>query len=537
MTQANYTTDLTTLTQNETNTNVAEPTATGWTSLNTVASAETDYYIQNVACTSATIKVGVGGLLYNNGAGFTIPTDGAVLCWAYFWAPGVLDIEANGGARQIIGSALNAFYWVAHLGSDSWTYGGWNCMAMADPSAISVNTVGSPSGTRQYTGWAYNAPSSVPGKGNPFGIDAIRYGRATIQVTDGDGTEYGRFDVIAEFNDKNSTGARTGFTLLDSGYHRLGIFQYQDGVYKWQGHLLLGTAGVAVDFRDSNRAIFVQNTKHVTANFNLIEVRNAASRVDWTGISITKIGTVGNGRFLMTDNAEVNKDSCNFTDMDTFVYLSNATVLNTVYRRCGMITVGGATLTGCTINKSTASTAVLAATPAEAQQVSYCDFISDGTGYGMEITGTAADITLSGNTFTGYAGSDGTSGNEAIFVNIGSGDMTISIAGGGTIPSIRTAGANVNASAAVALTIEAQVSLSGAEVRIYDLDNSPAGSYGTELSGTESNGAANYVYSGTSTNSIMIQIMKTGYVEYTQQYTMPAADATLTVNLKPELNS
>ena len=110
MTRANFTTDLTTLTQNETNTGVAEPTAVGWTSLNVVTSAETDYFIQNAACTSATIKVGVGGLLYNNGAGFTIPTDGVVLCWAYFWAPGVLAVESSGGARQMIGSSLADFH-------------------------------------------------------------------------------------------------------------------------------------------------------------------------------------------------------------------------------------------------------------------------------------------------------------------------------------------------------------------------------------------------------------------------------------------
>ena len=258
MAQAAYTTDLTTLTTNEASTNMLEPTATGWTALSTVTSAETDFYIQQAACTSAIAKVGVGGLIYNNGAGFTIPADGAVLCWAYCWSSGLLDLEANGGVRQIIGSGTAAFYYVNHLGSDTWTYGGWQCLAMADPSATTVTTVGSPTSTRQYTGWAYNMTAS-PNRGNAYGIDAIRYGRCTIQVTAGDATEYGRFDVIAEFNDKNTTAARTGFTLKDSGYHRLGIFSYQDGVYKWQGHLLLGTAGTAVDFRDSNRAIFVRS--------------------------------------------------------------------------------------------------------------------------------------------------------------------------------------------------------------------------------------------------------------------------------------
>ncbi len=455
MAQAAYTTDLTTLTENTTNTNMVEPTATApenWTNLNAVTSAENDFYIQNTTCTSATIKAGVGGLLYNNGAGFTIPTDGAVLTWAYFWGPALLNTTANGGIRTMIGSGTAAFYWVTHGGSDTWTYGGWLCLAMADPSAITVNTVGSPTATRQYAGWGYNA-LSAPARGNPYGIDAIRYGRCTIQVTAGDATEYGRFDVIAEFNDKNSTAARTGFTLLNSGYHRLGIFQAIDGGYLWQGRLLLGTSGTAVDFRDSNRSITINNTKHVTANFNLIEVQNASSRVDWTGISIAKVGTVSKGRFLATDNADINFESCTFTDMDTFVFQSNSTVLNTVFRRCGQVTVGGGTFTGCTFDQSTASSAVLASSPANAALVSNAKFTSDGTGHAIEITGTAANFTLTGNTYTGYATSDGSTGNEAVYVNIASGSLNLTVDGGGT-PSVRTAGAVVTVvSGAVTATV------------------------------------------------------------------------------------
>jgi hypothetical protein len=456
MAVAAYTTDLVTLTENTASTGMIEPTATTpevWTNLNAITTAENDFYIQNTTCTSATIKVGVGGLLYNNGAGFTIPTDGAVLTWAYFWGPALLATDASGGIRTMIGSGTAAFYWVTHGGSNTWTYGGWLCLAMSDPGAISVSTVGSPTATRQYAGWGYNA-LSVPARGNPYGIDAIRYGRCTIQVTAGDATEYGRFDVIAEFNDKNSTGARTGFTLLNSGYHRLGIFQAQDGIYKYQGHLLLGTAGTAVDFRDSNRTIFIQNTRHVTANFNLIEVRNAASRVDWTGISITKVGTVGKGRFLMTDNADVNKDSCTFVDMDTFVYQSNATILNTTYRRCGIVTLGGAPFTGCKWEAATGTTAAIASSPANAALVSNSTFVSDGTGYAIEVTGTAANITLTNMTWTGYAASNGSTGNEAIFFNIATGSMNLTITGG-TTPSIRTAGVVVTViSGAVSATVK-----------------------------------------------------------------------------------
>lgn len=435
MAQGSYTTDLTTLTQNETNTGMAEPTAVGWTFLNVVTSAETDYFIQNVACTSATIKVGIGALLYNNGAGFTIPTDGAVFCWAYFWAPGVLAVESSGGARQVIGSSLADFYYVNHLGSDSWLYGGWQCFAMADPGAITTDTqVGTPTATRQYTGWAYNAPTAVPGKGNPYGIDAIRYGRGTLQITDGDATEYGTFAAAAEFNDKNSTAARTGFTLLDSGYHRLGLFQYQDGSYKWQGHFLMGIAATAVDFRDSNRLIFVLNTKHVTANFNLFEVRNATSRVDWTGISIVALGTVSRGRFLATDNADINLDTCTFTDMDTFNFLAATSALNCVFRRTNAVTAPGSNLTGSTFDSPTvaadASAVIWNVATDPTGLLDNTTFIKGTNAHHAIEFGTSSPLsmTISGVTFTGFTNTVGSSA-APLYIKRTSGTVNITATG------------------------------------------------------------------------------------------------------------
>lgn len=463
MAQGSYTTDLATLTQNETNTGMAEPTAVGWTTLNTVTSAETDYFIQNVACTSATVKVGVGGLLYNNGAGFTIPTDGAVLCWAYFWAPGVLAVESSGGARQMIGSSLADFYYVNHLGSDSWLYGGWQCFAMADPSAITTDTqVGTPTATRQYTGWAFNAPSAVPGKGNPYGIDAIRYGRGTLQITNGDATEYGTFVAAAEFNDKNSTGARTGFTLLDSGYHRLGLFQYQDGAYKWQGHFLMGTAGTAVDFRDSNRLIFVLNTKHVTANFNLFEVRHASSRVDWTGITIIALGTVSRGRFLVTNNADVNLSSCTFTDMDTFTFMAASAALNCIFRRTNAVTAPGSNLTGSTFETPTVAantSAVIWDVNTDPNGLLDNTTFSKGTNAHHAIEfGTALvlpmSITLTGIDFTGFsATAGGTNGDETLHIKDTTGTLTINLVGCTGNIGYRTEGATVVLSSSVPITV------------------------------------------------------------------------------------
>lgn len=81
------------------------------------------------------------------------------------------------------------------------------------------------------------------------------------------------------------------------------------------------------------------------------------------------------------------------------------------------------------------------------------------------------------------------------------------------------------------LTIAAQVSLLDAEVRVYDLDNTPAGSYGTELGGTESCSGATFSLPLSAANTVQIQILKDGYVEFTQPYTM-GSTATFTAVLE-----
>ncbi|MEX1995702.1 MAG: hypothetical protein WD887_02915, partial [Candidatus Saccharimonadales bacterium] len=118
------------------------------------------------------------------------------------------------------------------------------------------------------------------------------------------------------------------------------------------------------------------------------------------------------------------------------------------FQECPTFTQNSATLTNCAF----LDTKVSSASPADAALISDSSFTSTGTGHAIEIGGTAANITLTNVDFTGYAASDGSTGNEAIYVNIGSGSMTISISGG-TTPSIRTAGASVTVTSPAILTI------------------------------------------------------------------------------------
>ena len=152
------------------------------------------------------------------------------------------------------------------------------------------------------------------------------------------------------------------------------------------------------------------------------------------------------------------------------------TVPRSVQDRCGLVTTGGATMTGCIFEETRgATTAVTVSSPANAAKISGGEFISDGTGHGLEITGTAANFTLTDVVFTGYDTADpGTAANKAIYVNIATGTMTISIVGGSGVTEdyhVRSAGATVTVSASVPLSFEAvdktDTAITGVQVSVY----------------------------------------------------------------------
>lgn len=465
MAAASYTTDLNTLhilDDSASPFSVGEPT--GSTAGTTIAT-ETDHYVVGTASVSKIFNAtGIGGLGFLAGSAVTIPTDGAVYMWTNFLAPNAIDIKSNGGMQLLVGNTLANYKRFYVYGDDIVPYGGWQVNAV-NPSQPASATQGSPNGTWQYFGMAVNVQAAVA-RGYPLAWDAVRYGRGSIEITGGDlANGYATFDAAAIVNDTNTTGS----------FNRWGIFSYSSGTYTLQGRLSLGTSVTAVDFRDSNRAIFIKSTEFVTANFNTIEILNAASVVNWTGISISSLSTTSKGRILVSANADVNVDGCTFNDMGTFSFQSNSLINDTVFRRCDTVTHGGSSFTNNTLENSTSSISITTLSP---DLISDCSFKSAGTGHAVEIT-SPGTYTFSGNLFSGY-GATGTT-NAAIYNNSG-GAVTLNISGGGSVPTYRNGtGASTSIVAASNLTLTGLKV--GSEVRAY-LGTDPASS--TELSGVES---------------------------------------------------
>lgn len=81
------------------------------------------------------------------------------------------------------------------------------------------------------------------------------------------------------------------------------------------------------------------------------------------------------------------------------------------------------------------------------------------------------------------------------------------------------------------LILTANVSLVGAEIRIYDNDGA-VGDYGTELDGVESCTTGTYIYNGLLNNNIIVQVMLADYQEFVLELTLDSESVTLPINLE-----
>jgi len=141
----------------------------------------------------------------------------------------------------------------------------------------------------------------------------------------------------------------------------------------------------------------------------------------------------------------------------------------------------------------------------------------------IEFAGTGT-YSLSGATISG----------TVELVNTSGGAVTVSLPAG---TNYTNSGPNITESQpSLTTTISANVSLVGAEVRVYDLDNLPIGSFGTELAGVESCPTSNFSFEAASGNEVWVQILKDGYEELGQVLVTPYASTTFTFQLKLETN-
>ena len=230
----------------------------------------------------------------------------------------------------------------------------------------------------------------------------MRYGRGTIAVDSSVDSGTADFTTIASYNDKNSTGAVTGFNLIQTGFHRLGIFSLQNGVFQLQGRLLLGQGSVPITteasgtlsaspitFSDSNKTIFIQDSEFCQTGFNLIEIQNTSSSVTLSNISIDSLaGVAGNparGNFLVTDAASVALSSCTFQNMGAFSLNTGTTATSCNFNTCSTVVQNGAQLTSCNFNSLATVNQGANVIVDTDTNLDGCNFVGGGFHYAVDI--------------------------------------------------------------------------------------------------------------------------------------------------------
>lgn len=519
MTVPSYTEDLADITTAESITGWAEYTGNSYNAQG-ADTVDPDYaFIQGtVAVTQTCTKdsaVGSEAFDYGGTTGGH-GTDGAYFVWQLYGVNSNLGTYAQGGFRIVVGSGLADFdaWYVGGIDKAPYPYGGWTCN-VANTSVSADDTAGTP-GTEQYIGSAVYVVTGSS-KGTPHGVDAIRMGRGSAIFEHGETADYCTIAGFATENDYND---------VTNGYHMWGLLSETAGGYLWQGRMSLGTASNAVDFRDSNRTIFIKWTPKVTANFNTIEVIHLGSNVEMTGFQFICLDTTtaSRGRWITTNDATVVLTSCAFQDMNTFVFDSNTTVAACTFRRCGLVTQAGSDFDDTVFDEPSGTYGFKVD---NLNNVDNCSFISDGTGYALELDSSMAgnSYTMSGCTFTGYAATDGVTGNECIYNNTG-GTVTIAV-GTGQTPTVHDVGVS---DTVITSSVPLYIIVKDADGTV--IQNAQVGVFTNDASRTEIvnqdtdiNGKVDTSYSSSTPQNVIVWIRKassgaTKYINYSSQQTI-----------------
>lgn len=519
MTAPSYTTDLTLLSNAEDGTGTpgwAE--LTGFTGGGGLTSPDTDYFIQGSGCTSLSTAGKTGlqvGINYTHTTTFSIASGHSIFIWHVLLAGNAMDTYANGGLRLGIGDS-NGNAWLWKVGGRDYgrnPYGGWQNYVI-DPTEPFQYTIGTPTTPYQVVCCLPNLSNAIS-KGNLLAIDAIYIGRGTLTVSGGDGTfGYATFTDMASANDAQSK--------------RWGLFQEQAGTYLWKGLMSLGVSGGSggyVDFRDQNVNITVDETPHVSGEFNRIEIHDATSRIDWTGVNIQSLpptGYISPGDFVVAENADVNLNGCTFTDLGYFIFQSNSTIIDTTFRRCEQVYWGNAQFDGCIFETPRVSAAIYTEDLSDIDNCTFNRSVGPGTEYGIHM-GASGSYQFDGNTFTGYGPSGSTS--AAIYHDSG-GHLTINVVGGGDSPTVHNIGTSTS-TVVNARTLTLTGLVSGSEVRIYSAGTT------TELAGVE-NSSTSFSYDfdfNDAGNLVDIVVHHVDYVYYRiDDFPLPTTNTSLPID-------
>ena len=329
-----------------------------------------------------------------------------------------LKTKALGGIQLIVYDGTNTATFDVS-GGDTYT-GGWEVL-VCDPYGVP------------------NSGTQISGTVNSITMNfKINVAAKNIITTWFDWISYGT--GIKAYGGTN--GDEITFSHIDTQDVYYLINEKIKGVYRLSGKLQLGDDDGTNDcyFKDSGQIIIFEDLEVNSSLYELKVIGNSTGTtiIDLSGNFITSVAD--NYVITMTDATNVTSvtlDGKIIQKAGDFFGSSVVSGDGTVFDQCGMLEPNASTLTNFTVKNGTESADLKFPTT---NNLSNASFISSGTGHAILLENTG-EITFDNFSFTGYASSDGDTGNECIYNNSG-GEVTINVTGGDTPTVMNGSGAS-----------------------------------------------------------------------------------------------
>lgn len=411
---------------------------------------------------------------------------GPSLIYLWYTHRAALDSVALGGIGMYIGDGTNDI--VFHLaGKDKAVFRHddgpslWQCLLLDTASLPTTYTV--VSGSYASLNWAAitrigiqfkTLAKAIGGATNCF-WDILRQGAIGqgLTMTGAASGAEGTFQEIATA-DLDTTNQKA-FGI---------IRKLSTGVFGVQGALTFGstTAGVNTYFKDADATVVFEARGIGNDKYRITVLGNASSGVTdfrLTDCVIKSATPYVTCSFSSTGIDVLTLTRCSFLSLGNAITFSTASadtanhnITGCKFDVCGQIDPGLVTFTGNTISRTTNANGGLLIDADGTANMSSLSFTSAGTGHAIYIT-AAGTYTLTNFTYSGYASTNGSTGNEVVYNNSG-GAVTLNISGGNT-PTVRNGtSASTTVVSSVNVTIHVQDAAQTAiqNARVYVTRNS-----------------------------------------------------------------
>lgn len=418
------------------------------------------------------------------------------------------DTIANGGFRIRVADDLatdSVGTW--YVGPQSGYLGGWYSYVInpaANFNAVTAGTAGwtTTGNPAQLTGIdgfgsGWKITKTIAGAIDNCFMDAIVVGKGYV-ITLGDaGSTEGKFSDFSTFEDNTTTG-------------RFGPLRSQSGIIFARCKLYIGAASGATntEFIDSNftvvweQAVLSDGTSSAVAStFYELKLQKGTGTTDVT---------LSNGSLSAVSPHEVylnltGSTSCNITNLNVtrarLVDLDGAVswISGQIVSSGQVLLTGQATLSKVSLISGTDTSQLKITNNTYLANVDNLSFTSAGTGHSIEITATGT-YDFDTITFAGYADTDGSTGNEAVYNNSG-GAVTINV-NGGTSPSVRNSAGSTTTVVANTVTVtvkcvtDSGTAIAGARVLVVASDGTGPFPYNESVTITNAGTTATVAHVG-----------------------------------------